>query len=246
MNGMRIKKYGVFLAILLVGVLLDQWTKWYAQRRLANARLGETHAITVTVPEESHGATLREYLGREFSANGEPTLDWIAKKWVVGPDGRRLAPEETVESGQILKVLHRTVTVIPGYFDFEYAENRGAAFSFLADSQSPWRLRFLVGFSLLALGVVVYLLEGVEWREKMMILSLSFFATGAVGNLIDRVRLGYVIDFILWKYTDQYRWPNFNIADMFITVGVGLMLVELFRETLEEVGQEADALEEGQ
>ena len=242
MNGMRAKKYGLFLAILLFGVFLDQWSKWYAQRRLANARLGEGHAITITVPRSSDGATLREYLAREFSANREPMIDWMARKWVVGPDGRRLQPEETVEADEVLEVMHRTVTVIPGYFDFEYAENRGAAFSFLADSDSPWRLPFLIGFSILALGVVVYLLRDIDWRHKLMILSLSFIATGAVGNLIDRIRLGYVIDFILWKYTDQYRWPNFNIADMFISVGVTLMLIELFREALAEV--DSDPAEE--
>ena len=241
MNVDRKKKYVFFVAILLVGVALDQLTKWYAVDRLANGRIAEAHSIELKVPQSADGESLRSYLAEEFSANSPQEIDRIATNWVIGPDGRRLSPNETVQAGQLLEVIHRKVTVVPGYFDFEYAENRGAAFSFLSSSDSPYRMPFLIGFSILAVVVILYLLETTHVGQRAMIVALSFIATGAVGNLIDRVRLGYVIDFIVWKYTNEYRWPNFNIADSFISVGVVLMLVAMVRAEL--AAREEDAKE---
>lgn len=225
MDRSQLEKFALFVGILIVGVAADQWTKWYASKRLAHAHMESGHSIAIRVPPSADGASLRSYLDREFSANSEEQLDRIAEHWVYGPDGVRMDPDETVEQGELLSVAHRTVTVIPGFFDFEYAENRGAAFSFLADTNSPYRLPFLIGFSALALLVIVYFLSTLPRGQTAMVWALSFVATGAVGNLIDRVRLGYVIDFILWKYGNSFRWPNFNLADTFISVGVVLMLI---------------------
>jgi len=112
----------------------------------------------------------------------------------------------------------------------------------LSSSDSPYRMPFLIGISLLAVVVIVYLLEGVRWADRAMIVALAFIATGAVGNLIDRIHLGYVIDFIVWKYTDQYRWPSFNVADAFITVGVVLMLgMLLFGEHPDEQSEQLNS-----
>ncbi len=232
----RLKKYLVFAAILLAGVALDQWTKWLAANRLANGRLSEGHSVTLRVDGADDGEELREYLGGEFSANSDEMLDQIASEWVYGPDGERMRPDQQVREGQLLEVVHRPVVVVPGYFDLEYAENPGAAFSFLSDSDSPYRLPFLITVSILSVGLIVYLLEGVAWGQWMLIMALSFVASGAVGNLIDRLRLGYVIDFVVWKWGEQFRWPSFNVADAFITVGVAIMLLGLFffDEELEE------------
>jgi len=228
MDRAQVKKFALFVGILVFGVAVDQWTKWYASKRLARAQMDGGHSITIRVPPSADGASLRSYLDREFSANREEELDRIAEHWVYGPDGIRMKPDETVRAGELLSVAHRTVTVVPGFFEFEYAENRGAAFSFLADSDSPFRLPFLIGFSALALLVIVYFLSTVPRGQPVMVWALSFVATGAAGNLIDRVRLGYVIDFILWKYGESYRWPNFNLADAFISLGVVLMLIGVF------------------
>ncbi|MFB6352252.1 MAG: signal peptidase II [Bradymonadaceae bacterium] len=236
----RVKKYLLVAGIVVIGVVLDQWTKWIAADRLANARMQEGHAITIRVPDSADGETLRSYLADEFSSNRPDEIDRIAEHFVYGPDGKRLSPTETVEADQLLEVVHRTVTVIPGYWEFEYAENRGAAFSMLSESDSPWRMPFLIGVSLFAVVVIIYLLEGVRWADKAMIVALAFIATGAVGNLIDRIHLGYVIDFIVWKYTDQYRWPSFNVADAFITVGVVVMLALLLFGEHPEEGEAAE------
>lgn len=246
MSRASLEKFGIVVALLAVGVLLDQWTKWYAYQRLANARLPEGHSIVLRVPASADGHTLREYLGREFAANSSETVRRIAERFVIGPDGQRLSPDAEVHEGELLEVVHRSVRVIPGLFAFEYAENRGAAFSLLAGSDSPYRMHLLIGFSLVALGVIFYLLRGIRRDQTAMMIALSLVATGAIGNLIDRIRLGYVVDFILLHYGDAFRWPNFNLADTFISFGVALMLFQVFFGDRPEDEPKVDDADDGE
>ena len=122
-----------------------------------------------------------------------------------------------------------TMEIIPNFFRFTYARNRGVAFSLFADSQfeTKW---ILAGISTAAaIGVGVYL-----WRssalEKRLNYALSFLLAGIVGNLIDRVRLGEVVDFIDFHWYEQYTWPTFNIADAAICIGAALLALEMLRE----------------
>ncbi len=122
-----------------------------------------------------------------------------------------------------------TMEIIPNFFRFTYARNRGVAFSLFADSQfeTKW---ILAGISTAAaIGVGVYL-----WRsgthEKRLNYALSFLLAGIVGNLIDRVRLGEVVDFIDFHWYESYTWPTFNIADAAICVGAALLALEMVRE----------------
>lgn len=122
-----------------------------------------------------------------------------------------------------------TMEIIPNFFRFTYARNRGVAFSLFADSQyeTKW---ILAGISTVAaVGVLVYL-----WRsgqhEKRLNYALSFLLAGIVGNLIDRVRLGEVVDFIDFHWYEKYTWPTFNIADAAICVGAALLALEMMRE----------------
>lgn len=240
------RKYALFGVILVVGVGLDQWTKWHASNRLASQKPGVVeHSITLTVPESADGESLETYLKREFSANDEAYVERIARFAVRGAKGERLDPSTELKAGETLTVEHRKVTVIEGYFDFEYTENPGAAFGLLSDSDSPYRLPFFLVVSVFAFVVILYILYGVRWRQKSLIFSLAFIATGAMGNLIDRVRLGRVTDFVVWKYGEQFRWPTFNVADSLITVGVAIMLVQLFRgEPIGEPPPEVEADED--
>ena len=112
--------------------------------------------------------------------------------------------------------------------------NPGAAFSFLADQDPKWKRPFFILMTLLALGTILFILKGAEREQKLMPWGLGFIAAGAIGNFIDRLRFDYVIDFIFWKYTDEYPWPIFNIADSWIWVGVGLMMIEIGMETRRE------------
>jgi len=123
--------------------------------------------------------------------------------------------------------LYERVEVLP-VLDFTLLHNTGAAFSMLANA-SGWQRPFFV-----TLGVVVSVLLVVWiWRsprgDKMLPLALSLILGGALGNVIDRVRLGYVVDFIHAHWGAAY-FPAFNIADSAITVGAALLIVDAFRE----------------
>jgi signal peptidase II len=124
--------------------------------------------------------------------------------------------------------LYQSVAVMPG-FNWTLAYNYGAAFSFLSDS-GGWQRWF---FTIIALGVstglVIWLkrTERSDWRNAV---PLALIIGGAIGNVIDRIRLGYVIDFIDIYYGTSH-WPAFNIADSAISVGaVGLILISLFQD----------------
>ena len=243
---MKWLKWVEFFVIVLVAVGLDQWSKEIASDRLANERAGGySHLIELTVPEAYDDRPLVDYLSEEFEANTAEEVEFIANAYVRTEGGVDLDAATPLEAGQRLEVTHRRVTVIPGYWDFDYARNPGAAFGLLADSESPWRIPFFVVVSLIAVVVVIFTLRKAPLRDQLLIIALAFVAGGAIGNFIDRISYGYVIDFIVWKYTSEYRWPTFNIADAFISVGVAmLMLVSLrdwWRERKEEKGQERAA-----
>jgi len=121
--------------------------------------------------------------------------------------------------------LYQSISVFPG-FSITYAHNYGAAFSFLSDAGGWQRWFFAVLAAVISAGLVVYLRQ-LKPNETLLAVALSLILGGAVGNLIDRVLYGYVIDF-LDIYYKSYHWPVFNIADSAITVGVAFILYESF------------------
>jgi len=118
--------------------------------------------------------------------------------------------------------------VIPGYFSFTLIYNPGAAFSFLRDA-GGWQ-KYL--FTLLALGVSGYL----GWNiirgrfSRLMNIAASFIMGGAIGNVIDRLAYGHVVDFILVHYQHSWYYPAFNLADSFICVGAALMVLDSLKQ----------------
>ena len=118
--------------------------------------------------------------------------------------------------------------VIPGYFSFTLIYNPGAAFSFLRDA-GGWQ-KYL--FTLLALGVSAYL----GWNiirgrfSRLMNIAASFIMGGAIGNVIDRLAYGHVVDFILVHYQHRWYYPAFNLADSFICVGAVLMVLDSLKQ----------------
>jgi signal peptidase II len=137
-------------------------------------------------------------------------LDQITKVWV----------------DKTMRVLD-TQTIIPGILDLYYIRNTGAAFGFLSGSQAGFRIPFFILVSVVAVGVILFLFHKLEDSEVMMPMALSLVLGGAIGNLVDRIRLGEVIDFILLHYK-AFRWPAFNVADIAITVGVFLLVLRVF------------------
>jgi signal peptidase II len=132
---------------------------------------------------------------------------------------------------EALLVPYQPVPVIP-MFNLTLAYNTGAAFSFLSDA-GGWQRWFFIGLTLVVIIVLFSWLWKMRAEEKLHAVSISLILGGAIGNLIDRVLLGHVIDF-LDVYYDQYHWPIFNIADSAITVGVILLIIDLFWNDREE------------
>ncbi len=121
------------------------------------------------------------------------------------------------------------IEILPGFLRFTYATNRGVAFSLFADSEMDIRY-ILAGISLLAAIFVLLYQWRVPVRMVRLNLALSLMLAGIVGNLIDRVRLGEVIDFIDLHWQDKYTWPTFNVADAAICIGAGLLALQMIKE----------------
>jgi signal peptidase II len=120
------------------------------------------------------------------------------------------------------------IVVIPGFFDLIHIHNRGAIFGFFSQSEKPSVYIVLTVASLLALVLVVYYFFKTPSSEKAMKISLSLILGGALGNLIDRVIRGYVIDFADF-YVGRLHWPAFNVADSCITIGALLLIFVLLK-----------------
>jgi signal peptidase II len=131
-------------------------------------------------------------------------LDHLSKAWAKGLE------------------LRSHVDVIDGFWRFVYARNYGAAWSLFADMNATWRVPFFVFISVVALVVIVLFLRLVETRDRWMTVALACVAGGAIGNFIDRLAYGFVIDFIDMYY-QKWHWPTYNVADIFISTGVVMM-----------------------
>jgi signal peptidase II len=112
------------------------------------------------------------------------------------------------------------------YFDLVRYHNEGAAFSFLANA-GGWQKWFFTGISAVVAVVIIYLMIK-NSAQKLFCVGLALVLGGALGNLYDRVTLGYVVDFLFFHY-QQFGWPAFNVADSAICVGVGLLLLDSFQ-----------------
>ncbi len=137
------------------------------------------------------------------------------------------------------------VSVIEGLFKLSYVENPGIAFSFWAQSDSTIKIWVLAGTSLLAIGLVIYFASQSPAKDYLLRIALMFILGGIVGNLIDRLRLGVVIDFIEF-YLGQYHWPTFNIADAAICVGAVLLGIDILKKSPDAAKNNASVAEQGE
>lgn len=126
--------------------------------------------------------------------------------------------------------LSESVTVIPNFFNLTYVRNFGAAFGFLAESHPQFREIFFLAMPPIALIIILAILRGVRDDDTKQILALSSIFAGAIGNYIDRLRFRYVIDFLDFHLYGRWSWPAFNVADMAIVGGVGVLLLLMFLE----------------
>lgn len=126
--------------------------------------------------------------------------------------------------------LGETSSIISGFFSFTYIRNTGAAFGLLARAPAAFRVPFFFivpGVALLAIG---YIFRKIGEQDLRMSSALSLVIGGAVGNLIDRLRFEYVVDFLDFHWRYQYHFPAFNIADSAICVGVGLLMLDFISQ----------------
>lgn len=127
--------------------------------------------------------------------------------------------------------MYKPIAVMP-MFNWTLMHNTGAAFSFLAD-EGGWQRWFFAIIALVVSIVIVLWIKRLEQHEKWQAIALALILGGALGNVIDRIRLGYVVDFID-VYYQQWHWPAFNIADSAILIGVAMIIFEGIREYLAE------------
>lgn len=123
--------------------------------------------------------------------------------------------------------LYESIVVLEGFFSLTYILNPGAAFGFLADQNPTFRMIFFLSVSVIALVLLGAFFRDTAVEDTIGLTAISLLFGGAIGNLIDRIRLGEVIDFLDF-YIKQYHWPVFNVADSAITIGISLLMFHLF------------------
>jgi len=116
---------------------------------------------------------------------------------------------------------HQTISIIPDFFDLTLRYNTGAAFSLF----STMSLVFFLGISALAIGMLIFFVIQLKDEKRRQYLALGAILGGAIGNLCDRIRIGGVVDFLLFYYK-SFSWPAFNVADIAIVCGVFVFLLE--------------------
>lgn len=117
------------------------------------------------------------------------------------------------------------------FFKIVHFQNKGAAFSFLHDA-AGWQRYFLITVSMIAIVIIPFFIKKNK-KEPLALWSFTFILAGAIGNLIDRIYYGYVIDF-LYLHVNDFYWPAFNIADSFITIGAFLLIFDMVKKSREK------------
>ena len=123
--------------------------------------------------------------------------------------------------------LYQSMEVIENFFQITYIRNPGAAFGILSGFKSPWLTLFFIFISLAAAVIILICYHKTPEHDRLSLISFALIISGAIGNFIDRVFYGEVIDFLYFHWYEHY-WPAFNVADSCITVGVSLLIWNTF------------------
>ncbi len=122
--------------------------------------------------------------------------------------------------------LHTTIPVIPGFFQITHVQNPGGAFGFLANQSALVRGILFLAVSTVAVGLVAWFYHKTPPTHRWLAAGFALIFGGAIGNLIDRVRLGRVVDFLDF-FIGRWHWPAFNVADSAITVGITIFVIHV-------------------
>jgi signal peptidase II len=160
--------------------------------------------------------------------------------WTKAAAETRLSAAPTAETGQpcvpgeggrysMQRDRTDVIELVPNYLALRYAENCGAAFGMLDEAPRWVRVAVFLPAGLCAIFALLFMFQRGH-GGPLFAASVPFIASGALGNMVDRLRLGYVVDFIHFHIYDRFVWPTFNIADAAITVGVALLLLDGLRK----------------
>ena len=139
--------------------------------------------------------------------------------------------------------LGESKTIIDGFFNFTYVQNPGAAFGFMATASAPVRKVLFLFLPVLACIWLCWLIWTTRKTNFLLCLAYSLIFAGAVGNLIDRFSMGYVVDFLDF-YLGSSHFPAFNVADSSITIAAFLLIIDLINESYYKIKKEKAANEE--
>ena len=132
--------------------------------------------------------------------------------------------------------LHESHTIVEGLARLTYVQNRGAAFGILSDADLPYQSVLFSIVSIIALGAIAVYAWRLPITSRLPQTALALIMGGAVGNLLDRMRLGYVIDYVD-VYWGRHHWPAFNVADSAISIGVVLLVLDILRNPQSEAAK---------
>lgn len=167
-------------------------------------------------------------------------LDQITKIYARAVLPVKPAGCEVPEDFIVHKCYGVTVPFIDGFWDWRLSMNPGSAFSLFGSNQQFARV-FLSVVGVLAVAGMVWMLKKARADQRILHWALALVAGGAVGNLIDRIYFGVVTDMILWRY-QKHEWPVFNIADVALVAGVGLMFIDIHKEGKREKALKAEKI----
>lgn len=240
-------KYLFLGIVLVVGVALDLITKTWAENNLATEARSYDHFIYRSVDAASDGMTLGDWAEQKFGAPRD-SVNWqrtvlrsgVVREGTPGDESARVelgGPGMLLSANDVVEIRQRQIEVVPGFWNHVYVRNPGAAWGIFADRDESFRRPFFLIVTVLALLLMGWIYHTTRPYQRIQLWALALILAGAIGNLVDRVRYGYVIDFIDWYITwggQERHWPTFNIADAWISIGFVLLLWIILR------GEETD------
>jgi signal peptidase II len=149
-------------------------------------------------------------------------------RWLLVSAGVLLIDQVTKSLIRARLPLHDSDPVVPGLFSLTHVTNRGALFGLLHDLPDPWRALLFTVVPFAAILLILYFQGRTAVADRLAHGGLALILGGAAGNFLDRLRLGYVVDF-LDVYAGEHHWPAFNVADSAICIGVSLLILDLLR-----------------
>ncbi len=246
-------RHALFVTIVLLFVIADQATKLWADRWLATPQTSDrypAHPVELTVPPAADGLTLQQTLQSELTGLPPDQLQILMHHRLL-LDGRPGPhdPAQQLRAGQQLTLLQREQVIVPGFWEHRFVRNPGSAWGLFRDLDPSVRRPMYMVIALLSITLITFIFHKSRPEQRLLAVALASILGGALGNFIDRFRLGFVIDFIDWFVVldrdhlgflfpvlakigtvgKEYHWPTFNIADVGITVGVGLLMIEVLR-----------------